>query len=81
VTIREIPLMEARSFGEKKANNALIAKQLHQTNHSVQFAAKPHNRRGLKVDLSTINPQQGYDGSSSNYTTNQAGKVTFKVKN
>lgn len=73
--MREIPLMEANAEQAKeeiKANLRGLVKKLEQGTKN--FAAKPFNRRGLKVDLTQIKPQEGYDGTFQH----TEGKVTFK---
>jgi len=74
--MREIPLMEANAEQSKveiEKNLRGLVKKVEQG--SKNFAAKPYNRRGLKVDLTQIKPQEGYDG-----TYHTEGKVTFKLK-
>lgn len=75
--MREIPLMHANAVQaqkEIKANLKGIVEKVEQG--AKNFAAKPFNRRGLKVDLSQIKPLQGYDGTIDH----TEGKVTFKFK-
>ncbi len=55
--MREIPLMQANAESNQgviKANLKGLVRKVEQATKS--FAAKPFNRRGLKVDLTLIKP-------------------------
>lgn len=57
VVMREIPLMQANAeYNQEmiKANLQGLVKKVEQG--AKNFAAKPYNRRGLKMDLTQIKP-------------------------
>lgn len=63
IAMREIPIMQARNDREQKNNIASIKGVLNRIGTDQKgFATKSFNRRGVKVDMTSVRPREGYDG-------------------
>lgn len=77
--MRELPFMQISKNLEHQQNVGIISDQIRRIRSvNSNFAAKPINRMGFKVDITNLKPTACYEGDG--YYQQRQGQVTFKHK-